>query len=93
MATRTHTETAVQIWVLTAFSEVSKNHLMRRCCLSHWKNSSTRQRALYSAQMVAAGKVNWLVMKTGVLPGPSSAIVGSQMIPVVRSSPSRRDAR
>ena len=35
---------AVQIWVLTAFSEVPKKVLMRRCCLIHLKNNSTRQR-------------------------------------------------
>ena len=31
---------AIQIWVFTAFSEVPKNALIRRCCLIHLKNSS-----------------------------------------------------
>src|SRR6516165_9035417 len=35
---------AIQIWVFTAFSEVPKNALMRRCCLIHLKNNSTCQR-------------------------------------------------
>jgi hypothetical protein len=55
MATSTYTEAAVQICALTAFSEVLKNFLMRRYCLIHVKNNSTCQRALYKAQIVAAG--------------------------------------
>jgi len=31
MATNTCTETAIQIWALTAFSEVPKNDFIRRC--------------------------------------------------------------
>lgn len=68
MATSTYTDTAVQIWAFTAFSEVPKNFLMRRCCLIHLKNSSTCQCALYKAQIVAAGGVTRLVRKTSVLP-------------------------
>ena len=68
MATSTYTETAVQICALTAFSEVPKNFLMRKCCLIHLKNNSTCQRALYKAQIVAAGGANRLVKKMSVLP-------------------------
>ena len=32
MALNTYTLTAIQIWVLTAFSEVPRNRWMRRCC-------------------------------------------------------------
>jgi hypothetical protein len=35
MATRTQAETAIQICDLTAFSEVPKKTLIRRCCLIH----------------------------------------------------------
>ena len=43
--------------------EVAKDGdgLMRRCCLIHLKNSSTCHRHRYRAQMVGAGKANWLV--------------------------------
>ena len=33
--TNTYTETAIQIYVFTAFSEVPKKDLIRRCCLIH----------------------------------------------------------
>ncbi len=35
MATNTYTDTAIQMCVFTAFSEVPKKALMRRCCLIH----------------------------------------------------------
>ena len=57
MATKTYTASAIQIWVFTAFSEVPKKRLMRRCCLIHLKNSSTYQRERYNSQMVRGAKV------------------------------------
>lgn len=42
-------------------------HVMRRCCFTHLKNSSTCQRLLYSAQMVLAGSGVWLIMNTRFL--------------------------
>ncbi len=41
IATSTETETAISICVLTAFSVVPKNALIRRCCLIHLKNNSS----------------------------------------------------
>ena len=55
IATSTYTETAFHIWVFTAFSEVLKNDLIRRCCLIHLKNSSTCHRWRYSSATVSAG--------------------------------------
>jgi hypothetical protein len=46
MSTSTQTDTAIQICDFTAFSEVPKNALIRRCCLMQRKKSSTCQRAL-----------------------------------------------
>ena len=46
METRTQTDKAIQIWVLTAFSDVPKNRLIRKCCVTHLKNNSTCQRFL-----------------------------------------------
>jgi len=57
MTTNTYTETAIQIWVFTAFSEVPKNRLMRRCCLIHLKNNSTCHRDRYNSQMVKGARV------------------------------------
>src|ERR1019366_1262079 len=67
MATSTLTETAIQICDLTAFSEVPKKALIRRCCLIHLKKSSTCQRQRYSSVIVSAGKAKLLVRKMRVL--------------------------
>ena len=72
MATSTYTDTAIQIWLLTAFSEVPKNDLIRRCCLIHLKNSSTCQRYRYSSATVSAGIAKLLVRKLNVLSVDSS---------------------
>ena len=63
MATSTHTDAATRICDFTAFTEVPWNFLMRRCCLIHLKNNSTRRRALHSSQMVVGGGPNRLVGK------------------------------
>ena len=39
-ATSTYSVTAIHIRLLTAFSEVTKSDLKRRCCLIHLKKSS-----------------------------------------------------
>src|ERR1700693_4399800 len=65
MATRTYTEQAIQICDLTAFSEVPKKALIRRCCLIHLKKSSTCQRQRYSSVIVNAGKTKLLVRRHG----------------------------
>jgi hypothetical protein len=69
---------ADQIWALTAFSDVPKKALMRRCCLIHLKNSSTCQRYLYSLAMVMAGKAKLLVRNTSVLPVANDAARGDK---------------
>ena len=56
MATSTYVLIAIQVWVLTAFSEVPKNPLICRWCLIHLKNNSTCQRHLYNCGMVKAGR-------------------------------------
>src|ERR1019366_7125776 len=58
---------AIQICDLTAFSEVPKKALIRRCCLIHLKKSSTCQRQRYSSVIVSAGKTKLLVRKMRVL--------------------------
>ena len=47
--------TAIHTWLFTAFSDVPKNRLIRRCCLIHLKKSSTDHRLLYNAQTLRAG--------------------------------------
>ena len=63
MATSTYVPTAIHTWVLTAFSEVPKKRLIRKCCLIHLKKGSTRQRNRYRSQIVIAGSVMLLVRK------------------------------
>ncbi len=67
MATGTYTETATHVCVFTAFSVVPKNDLIRRCCLIHSKNSSTRHRQRWRSAMVDADNEKLLVRKTTVL--------------------------
>ena len=43
--------------VFTAFCEVPKNRLIRRCCLIHLKNNSTCHRDRYNLQMVKGARV------------------------------------
>lgn len=68
MATSTCTDTAIHTWDLTAFSEVPKKRLMRRCCFTHLKYGSTYQRLRYNAATVSAGSPKWLVRNTSRLP-------------------------
>jgi hypothetical protein len=47
---------AIPICVFTAFSEVPKNALIRRCCLIHLKKSSTCQRQRYQIGDAQSGQ-------------------------------------
>ncbi len=54
MATSTYTDTAIQIWVCTALSDVPKNALMRRCCFSNYKQLfAVGQQFTYSIEHIA----------------------------------------
>ena len=62
IATSTYTAMAILTCVLTAFCEVPKKALMRRCCLIHLKNNSTCQRRRYNWVIARAGKSKLLVI-------------------------------
>jgi hypothetical protein len=59
---------AIQICVRTAFGEVPKKALIRRCCLIHRKNSSTCHLARYNSAMVSAGSEKSFVTKVSFFP-------------------------
>src|SRR3546814_5344170 len=61
MAISTYVQTAIQICVLTAFSLVPRNVLIRKCCLIHLKNSSTCQRCRYKSAINVGSSAKLLV--------------------------------
>ena len=63
IATSTYTETAIHICVFTAFFQVPKNDLMRRCCLNRLKNNSTCQRHWYLLNLITLISQAWLNKK------------------------------
>ena len=63
-ATNKYVQTEIQTWVLTAFWEYPQNVLIRRCCLTHLKNSSICQRYLYNRATSRASIKKLLVRKT-----------------------------
>ena len=62
---------AIHICVLTVFSLVPKNTLIRKCCLIHLKNNSTCQRWRYKSATNSGFKAKLLVKNTKRFPVPS----------------------
>src|SRR5882672_1481349 len=86
---------AIQICVFTAFSEVPKNALIRRCCLIHLKKSSRIRSSTYS-RIHPCSHRGGQVYRVDSSPGSrnlATHIKGAAVMQVMEDDPDERDVR